>query len=574
MPDYPNKSKRNGEDMETEHVFFSGSETLKELYSNLYQKGFDLKPDIKGKYSAHEVYRVKPVPFKPEVKVWKRITKDDTKAFNHAVENFISARMNGAEDQEKKVLMGLYNSLTTNMTSKSHNYLYSQGFANHGEDLRTRSCTGQLSQSQVPSVSWFPKLEQLDPMELLALMPKAEASLLMLVLGRLLWGNDNVKLTEGVLKHYMRTAVTLVGLQGGLGKSTLMAYINGALGDLGYHVKQMPDVGTKFGWGEVAESDLAFKDDMNSGTQQKLMENETVKTIITGGDFSAERKGENATDVKATAVIICCSNNYNKGQFLNLDDGAFTRYRFLYTYNQKELTKNYPDFDAKTVPNWKRLAAKYDVSISELAGYLLARSAEMFLDASAYELKNEQLLEKGECGLQELTDTLTKQLVLQTDLKHLQKLVTSVSHLVALSLAHQNLKGDKLDEAIKNAMTASFGAELMSCSLSAYVAHGKKDKAAYLPDLSMSCYNPIKHRVESWSNVGYKKSALMSFESQVAELISADDYKFPKSPAFYNASWTEAVKDIPDLVQEYLTKDMEFSDEMYDTLKEVYKIVR
>lgn len=574
MPEYANKAKRNGEDMETEYVFFSGADSLRNLYSSMFSKGFDLVPDIKGKYSAHEVYRVKATKLNPSVKVWKKITRDDTSAFNHALEGFIGTSMNGAEEQEKKILLGLYNSLTTNMTSKSHNYLYSQGFSNSEENPRTRSCVGTLAKSQVPSLSWFPALEQLDPLELLALMPKPEAELFMLVLGRLVWGNDHINLTEGKLEHHMRTAVTLVGLQGGLGKSTLMKYILDALDDLGYQVTLMPDVSTKFGWGEVAEADLAFKDDMNAKTQQNLMENETVKSIITGAGVSAERKGENAAKTKATAVLICCSNNYNKGQFLNLDDGAFTRYRFLYTYNQKELTKNYPNFDAKTVPNWARLAAKYNVSILELAGYLLACSAQVFLDTSAYELAHQQLVKVRECGLQDAVELLTKNLTLQTDLKHVQKLVVSVSHLVAMGIAHQNLKPDKVNEAIKNAAEISFGAELMSCSLAAYIAHSRKDKMAYLPELSTSCYSPIKNRVESWSNTGYKKSAIMSFESQIAELISADEYKFPKSAAYYAAAWTEAVKDIPELVREYQEKDMELSDEMYDVLKNAYGIVR
>lgn len=577
MSEYKNKAKRNGEDMETDGAsFISIGQVMNTLNNGLERKGFRLLPDMSGKYSKHKVYRRVPLTFNKNVLIWKELDKNSKASFDNALSQFMEVNLNDLSEAEAAMMLKLYEGLTTKVASSGFNPLWSQGVLNSGDTKKLRSCTGQEAYSHVPMRSWFPALQALDPLELLTLFPKAEAKLLMLLLGRTVYGNGNVEIVEGKVEHRMRTAAIIVGITAGLGKSVLMSYILSALTELGYSVETIGNPGARFGWGEIGGADLAWKDDMNAKNQEALLGNETVKTIVTGGIFNSERKGENSISSTATCAMIACSNNYSKNQFIGLDEGTLSRFRFLYTYNTEELAKEYGTAKAgMTEHKWNDLTVKYKCATDDLACYLLACSAELFLSECGYDILNEQVVLVKEPTLQTTTEILTSELYYQTDLKHVENLVNSVAHLVAMAAVKARLTPAKYAALLTSLKSKNFGWELMGEAMSAYVASSPKCSAKYVMKLDSNCYNTISKNIERWSNFGNKKTAPVAFETMVAELISVDNYRFPKSPAYYSSHWDEARKRVETLVIEYADVDFdELSDGLNDVLDRVYKVTK
>lgn len=575
MSEHNNKAKRNGEDTESTK-FVNVADTIKTLKGGMLRKGFLIVPDINGKYSKHRVYQSTNLTFNKAVRIWKELDKTSRASFDAALNEFMEVNLQDLEEHDKASMCKVYECLTTKVATSSNNPLWSHGILNSDGQDKTRSCTGQMAYSQVPKKEWFPHLSELNPLELLTLLPEPEAKLLMLLLGRTVYGNENVKLTEGNVNHHMRTAAVIVGLEHGLGKSLLMSYILSALSELGYTTETIGNPGARFGWGEIGNADLAFKDDMNAKNQEALLGNETVKTIVTGGLFNSERKGQDSISSTATCTVIACSNNYSKNQFIGLDEGTLSRFRFLYTYNREELAEKYGSVEAgMTEYKWLALSDQYKCTIQDLACYLLACSAEYFLDECGHAIVHQQVISIKPTTLEATTNNLTSQLYYQTDLKHVQNLVLSTARLLAMSAVKARMSDAKKQTWLVSLKSANFGWELLGEAMSAYVASSHKCSAHYVIKLDSNCYNAISKNVERWSNVGNKRTAPVAFETMVAELISVDNYRFPKSSSYYASHWTEASKKVEAFMLEYSEVDFDtLSDTLNDVLDRVYKIVR
>lgn len=589
-PKEANKAKRNGEEMEDSGDSISFIEVYRDLISSMEKRGYKIVPDMSGSFAAHRVYVLKKVRFAPSdkpVEYWSELVKpsnsndmaefnQDRQRFDNQVEGYFHMYLQTrTPDKESfKLIVNMQKGLQ-GIASPTANPMATFGKRDNDTTAYFRSLTGQRAFSQMPQLSWFPTLKDLSPYKLLGLFPKAEADLLMLTLGSMLTGNDQAKVLEGSIAHFMRTGIVMFGKEAQLGKSFLLSSIRSTLTELGYTSTTIGNANARFGWGEIAASDLSFRDDMNEKDQGQLLENAYIKSIISKGELSTERKGENQISTQARATIICCSNYYNKTQFLNADAGTLSRIRFLYTYNRAELKKLGILEEGQRAVDWQPQVKKYGVDTGTLACYLLAHCAARFLEATGYEIKHEQAVRTGTDKSLDMVSDLTKQLILKTDIKHVDDLVISVSHLVALAASKQRLSPAKMAAFLDTLRNKEFGYELLGSALRAYSVSSPNTDAEYIMKLHSDCHKTISKNEERWSNRGQKRTAPEAFEQQAKELLSKDNYKFPKACAYYDSVWMETRKNMEEYVELYKDFDFdELGDELPTILEEVWKTVK
>lgn len=585
-----NRAKRNGEDMEDSGNHLSFTEIGRDLYEAMEKRGYKIVPDMSGVFANHRVFALKKVKYagvdKP-VEFWSELVKpsndnkislfmQDRQRFDNQVDAYIHMYIEAKQPDKPsfKLINEMHKGLQ-GIASSNANPLAGYAKRDNGLVSYTRSFTGQRAFSQVPQLSWFHHLKGLDPYELLALFPKAEADVLMLTLGSMLTGNDQGQILEGTVSHFMRTAVVLYGKEAQLGKSFLLGAIVEALGELGYSTSSIGEPGARFGWGEIAKADLSYRDDMNEKDQETLLNNTVIKSIISKGSITTERKGVDAVVTSSRSTVIGCSNYYSKNQFLGSDAGTLSRIRFLYTYNSKELKKLGRFQDGQVAINWKPQTIKYGVDRDTLACYLLAHCAAKFLEATGYELKHGQLVQTGEDKSLLIIKELTEQLKLKTDIKHVDNLVLSVTKLVALAAVKKELSLNKMKAFLDGLDKIEFGHELLGDAMRAYSVSNPKTSAEYIMKLQSDCYKTISRGEERWSNAGHKKPAPEAFETQAKELLSTDSYKFPKSNAYYASVWEESRKDMEEHVELYKDFDFdELGDDLSGILESVWRTVK
>lgn len=516
--------------------------------------GYVFSPRMGGSIANHDVYIKSEVPFHSGTYYLRKLsTRLDFRSYSKRVEHLITAGIKWDEETDEKQLAWKLLPAFTYNVKDNRSPLARRGEAEcgFGDTPLTTSYNGQLAHKAIPRRHWFPQLAELNPLELLSLFPEPEARLFMLVLGRALIGKQHSN-AEGNIDHAFRTAAVVVGFEPGLGKSTLLNYLRTALHELGYNSFPIGETGTRFGWGTVAETDLAFKDDMTDKLQKNLLCNEVLKTIITGGEFNAELKGVNSYTVQANAAVVCLTNCYNPYHFADMDSGSLDRWRFLYTYNRKELESKY-SYDARTEPNWKRLAEKYKVNINDLACYLLACSAEYLVEQLGYELQDGCLNHTREDQTEQLVETLSQQLVLAPNLRHVDALVESAAHWVALSIAKS--EDDELAaKALKALPEVSFNYRLLANLVNVYALADNSNQPWVIPQLDRACRSAIRGKLDELGNTDGRSSAFTAFERLTQELLSDQGYRYPRSPAAYARIWEEAKKSIPDLVVHYASE--------------------
>lgn len=578
---YNNKAKRDEDyDLEDSSAqYVSEYNMVLALYASLDRANFKLVPDDSGVFSGHKLYRRIKLSYGDNIWAWLPYALDrDRSAFMTVVgAHFEDAYGKATSKEEFKVLANIKDGLGKNAGSRNNNVLLGSTFTGEPmKEYRTRSAIGSTAYSHVPQVSWLPNLAGLDARKLLSLLPDAEAKLLMLTLGRAVCGRNGLKLLEGDIKHFFRTALIIVGIKGGLGKSTLLKNIVAGMEALGYTTSTIPDGAARFDWAPCVTSDLAHLDDLTPASQLALLNNDKVKTMVTGGIMRTELKGKAAVDVQPNCAVIACSNHFSKNQFLKLDDGVLSRFAFLYTYNDVELVdmQKVDGYSSMTAPTWARIAKQYKCSEVDLSVYLLARCAEMFLDATGYELVDEQLYYNGDDSnyLQELTDELRSKLYYQANLQHVRDLLTSTCNLVALALA--NTDSPKAYQAALNGIiNQDFGWKLLAQAMEAYAITGKNDSLDYIVKLNSNCHTSIALGADRWSNHNNRFSAPKAFQVMTEELLSEDSYKFPSSPAYYATAWTEAKKLIPAKVDEYRNIHMEAPKQLGKVLSNVLALL-
>lgn len=524
--------------------YVSATEIADDLSKALLKKGYKLHPAQNGRHCCHDIYIKKRLDANHEIYNWHLLDQDlEWIGFNKALEASISEQSANGTDW-LSIARKIQSSLTLQANDK-RSIMYGIGFnkSTYADPQVSRSFTGKLAHKQIPNVSWFPQLAGLDPYELLALFPRPEATALLLMLGRAMVGVGGTVTQEGIISHKMRSAAIIVGTEPALGKSTLLQGIISAASQLGYNSEPVATASSRFGWGKIAASDLAYKDDLNRETQTAILKSETLKTIITGGAFSSERKGVDSETTKSNTTLLCCSNDYNVYDFYKMDEGSISRFNFLYTYNQIELTALYPTFDARTDRNFARLAKLHVVNENQLYTYLLAHGVKLFLETLGLEVINDALIKVGEDFTQSAMESLRKQFIYAPSVTHTRDLISSTAHLVAFAIGCA--RSSKARATLCDQLAElSFDSELLYCIINQYV-HSAGDEPYRLRGLSSSCKSVISKRLEDLSNRSGHRSNSQAFEFLTGELMSSQGASFPRSAGNYYRLWVDSKKIIP-----------------------------
>lgn len=563
--------KSQQEETDVEKSYQSPEVIVHDITEALLKKGYKLVPTVKGKHANHNIYVKSRVPENQNIHYWKRPTTEiEWTGFTSTLENVIYnlGSVNGSDylSIARKLQVNLLQQATDKKTVLA-GIGYSNAFCK--DPKADRSFSGQLAFKQIPRLSWFPELKDLSPFELLALFPQAEAKAFMLMLGRTMCGVGGSISTEGTIAHRMRAAAIVVGVDPGLGKSTLLTGLIAAMKLLGYHAEPIVDGAARFGWGEVAESDLAFRDDLNRQSQTALLKSDKLKTIITGGALSTERKGIDSDTTDSKATLICCSNEYNVYDFYQMDEGSISRFNFLYTYNREELAEKY-NFDARGVENITRLCKKYNVKENRLYTYLLAHSVEYFLEVLGYEVTDQQLLQTGEDTLQTVMADLRKEYIYAPAITHVKDLVTSSAHLLALAIGSFRKKSVR-DNVVSKLEPIGFDYTLLYEVIRHYSMSGTTEPWD-LVGIESGCKRAVKKRLEDLNNKQGNRNALDAFVLLTSELLSVDGATFPKAPGNYVRLWAEAKKKIPALVEHY-AQEYDYDEVQNCTNKSVAAII-
>lgn len=311
---------------------------------------------------------------------------------------------------------------------------------------------GHNTHKVCPQVSWFsPAIQELDPLDLLPLLPTPEAKTFMAVLGRVLCGASGEQPLETGAKyeHGFRSMAILIGKEGGLGKSQLMNSVKRVLNCLGYSTAVLPTKG-RFGWATPILADLATNDDLTSKTQKSLLTHENIKTITTGGSVRTEEKGVANIELNARCAMISSSNYFNKLDYLDMDGGEISRANLLYTYNGVELDKRWTDryaCGARPVNLMPHLEEKYGVSQDHLICYLMARSAELFLSTIGLAVSGTHLERVGKETTSDFIQANREGYTYDSDLTSVPDMVKVIANAMAGYVA--GLNDNKAERAMK-----------------------------------------------------------------------------------------------------------------------------
>lgn len=532
--------RKNGKQVVTTDVGFEL--VYNDFINAMAELDFRLKPSEAGRYAGHDVYLRKSLTVNPEVKIWRNLDDCGEMERELYVKMLRKAkdRIQKGEDDyycemvEKKIYEVF---LFKPQDKKSPVYGYACNKMN-GNVALSRSITGREAFKQIPRKDWFPKLAGLHPYDLLSLFPKPEAKAMLMLLGRTVCGVGGTVIDDTMISHKMRVAGIVVGLEAGLGKSTLLEYIRASLTELGFTSTSM-SASMKFGMGRVANSDLAFRDDLTLKQQQDMLCSNELKTVITGGTLKVEEKGARSYDCDAKATIIAMTNRYSINQFYDMDSGSISRYHFLYTYSQRELSKVYPDSDGRTLSRWCQLADKYSCSELDLGCYLLACAADFFLDVTGYILEDGQLKHKGEDKTQELFEKLTQQYFYKPYVSHVEKLVESIAHLTSFAIAYTARDDDELKSyLIAKGESSSFSFELLSAAINNY-AKSTTNEPYDLLDLNSSCRLSISYKMDELKNARRNKNVGSAFEQLTRELVHKDSTTYPTTFFHYTQYWNK-----------------------------------
>lgn len=411
----------------------------------------------------------------------------------------------------------------------------------------------------VPPLAWFPQeLQDYNPEDLLTLLPLAERSQLVLILGRLMAGATQTYTAEGLLEHTTRAYGLIVGSTAGMGKSTLLNWLKATLESLGYTTGQLNANLTKFGWGEIATVDLALIDDLTESVQRDLLQNVQVKSIVSNGWLKVEEKGMPAVDVRATSVILGATNLTNYSHYIGMDAGSLSRLNQLDTYTEDELKQAYPGVpDAKIKPYWEAKAREYNCTPSLLAARLLRYCLDRFLAVTGHSFNDRGLLVKdlAQDRLEGTMKGLREQFRIDVSLRHAEELPKAISHLVALTIAEANPR--KQQQLLDNLQFIDFSPALLLVLVELFCSASKLPPELAelsLKHLSLDCKHYLKAKMTDLRHLAAIKSVESAFNVIVTELKSNKNYGYPQRSSHYQGEWLAAKRLIPSLVESYKLK--------------------
>ena len=249
----------------------------------------------------------------------------------------------------------------------------------------------------IPGHNWFPEAIQknLKAHHIVAILPDIELQVFMLFVGRTLIGpSGTIPIrSEKAIEHTSRIACILLGPSGN-GKTELLKFFRKNLPIFGYTCTPFTSFSDRFGLGEPAKADLAFKDDTSEDELQDLTKSSMFKSFAVSSPILADKKHKDAVPMCPKAASLLCANTWKPTGAYNTDEGNRSRLRLLLTketgfrdrqLEEDKVTKN-PDHPwhgaSSLTPDYliPHLASKYKVSESVIMAWLFRLSADFFYE--------------------------------------------------------------------------------------------------------------------------------------------------------------------------------------------------
>lgn len=406
----------------------------------------------------------------------------------------------------------------------------------------------------VPPRAWFSdSIQAVDARELLTLWPDAEAAMLMLMLGRIMIGPKNEPTAEGPIVHTMRSYGINVGHEPGLGKSTFLGWLIEALDHLGYSTEPINLRLGVFGWGSVAQADLAYVDDLSDEGQRSLMQLGLIKSIVSGHTIKAEEKGVPAEKVESRCVILGCSNGSDPSNFINMDAGAINRCNQLYTRTSLELTEAYGPGDHRLKQRWEAIAEEANTSPVVLMAWLLRSSVDYFLEISGHSLTERGTLayDRASDQLEDTVRNLRDKFIIRVNLDHAESLMDAVLHGCALYRA--GLTGEAATNFDRAWVDTDFSPSLVMACLEHQETRGALDAFPELKvsGLSRACFEYLTPKLPGFRTKAATMSLAELTKAVMGELVSIHGFRYPSVLTYYSPKWSARKRDFAATVAKY-----------------------
>lgn len=520
-----------GTNQEESLGYTSALDILTDCVALMDTKNYKMCPNPVGSWAGFDVYVRNPntrawAPLgefcRPFMQAWRKVCMSGTgqgdKEYDKVCYSFIKDMEERAKDPKSR-LRGIASSL--------------------GKVSLSTSLSGLPGHFKVvPSVASFPdNLKNYDSSKLLTLFPPAERKMMMLAIGRAVAGASGDKV-EGNLDHTWRSFIVILGSEAGLGKSTLLRFLSDAVESCGYKTAQVNSDLNRFGWGQVATSDLALLDDLTEEIQKKLLTNNYVKSLASGGKLKVEEKGIAGWDTVASAVLICCSNVTSYKHLLDMDSGSISRANLLYTYTSKELVATYgTDRDYRLKEFWEDERDRLNTNLVTLGCRLLRECLDLFLEVSGHYYDSEGYISyaRDRNKLKETVEELRSQYRVKPELAHKTNLVKAVAKLVG-SAVHDNPK------LLAKVEHLGFSPELLVFVLRLFVA---KDTSGYVPDdLGHDVRRYVRAKLSELKDIANSGNIDQAFKAVINLIKSDKGYGYPGFAGAYTTEWEEAKRSL------------------------------
>lgn len=266
------------------------------------------------------------------------------------------------------------------------------------------SIDGNTAWAGIPKLDWFsPEIQAIDPMDLLAILPEAEAKALMLHLGKMATGYSIV--AEGVqkspvveceLSYSHRMLPILLGMSG-IGKSTFLEAVALGIGKAGYSADVLGQCLNQFAWNGVINNNFMYVDDLTGQSMRAMLSSANLKSVVSNGKISTQKKGVDEVNAHSKCSMIMACNDIFLPKSDSLDIGVLSRMYVLQTRTEMQMSalSKKKGTNMLTREYWEHLSRELNVDTEALTLYLLRKSLDMFLDGIDVKKNDEGVWEQG-----------------------------------------------------------------------------------------------------------------------------------------------------------------------------------
>jgi hypothetical protein len=514
-------------------------------------KDYKMVATVNGAWCGFSVYRLRHPTLEeseglnvpPGFRYWAPIGESDRTAFLMAVRREVEECIADATKEEAAALRTIAVQFADNAADSTCK-VYRVSRSMVAESPRSVTYSGKAGMHRyVPPLSWFSQaLQDIDPTELLTLLPPAEREAFVLLLGRLMAGASSTETAEGRLEHTWRSYAIMVG-KPGVGKSTLLRWLKEALDRQGYTHAPVDTNFGRFGWGDVAAADLAFIDDLNLAGTEKLIGAQHIKTLVTGGELLVEDKGVKAVRVQAHCVVLALCNAYDYGHYVGKDGGELSRLNMLDTYSEPELKEIYgSDNDVRVYQHWVERSAALGVPPVVLMQRLLRHCLDAFLDVEGYRVESGTLERYRISEIEMAMGDLRDRYRIDTSLRHVEELVKAVGWFFAYLLVHGGLPARVVRDNIE---LIDFCPDIVLPYLDLLTSEMCLPDCFICPSMGRSCLPYIKAKLHDLERLKHTKSVAQAFEIVTGEIRSSNGFGYPRKIVTYQALWQQVRREFP-----------------------------